>query len=76
MLSQVQADLMSFIRLKNKIETAQNDSEREDLLVQLAALRAERMSISVLCSLSDIQSRFPLLFPLLALSIGLKIAFF
>lgn len=76
MFTQARADLMTFIRLKNAIATAPNDSEREDLLVQLENLRADKVGISVLCALSDIQSRFPLLLPLLALSVGLKVAFF
>ena len=74
--AQAKMDLMTYIRLTDSIATAQSDSEREDLRVQLETLRIEKVTISVLCSLSDIQSRFPLLFPLLALSVGLKVVFF
>lgn len=74
--AQAKMDLMTYIRLTDSIATAQSDSEREDLRVQLETLRTEKCTISVLCSLSDIQSRFPLLFPLLTLSVGLKVVFF
>lgn len=63
------------ISLQARLMDASTTDEVEDLLVEKLKLRKESVVASLVYSVIDIQTRYPLLLPLLVFSFTLKIFF-
>lgn len=63
------------ISLQARLMDASTPDEVEDLLVEKIKLRKESVIASLVYSVIDIQTRYPLLLPLLVFSFTLKIFF-
>jgi len=74
-LSLAYDQVLSFVRLKSAYESATSDSEREDIAVELRILKEQSIPVSVLSAINEVQTRHPLLLPLILAAIVLKIAF-
>ncbi len=74
-LSLAYDQVLSFIRLRSALENATSESEREDIAVDLRILKQQSIPVSVLSAIDDVQTRHPLLLPLILAAFVLKIAF-
>lgn len=74
-LSRAYDQVLSYVRLKSALEIATSESEREDIAVDLRILKQQSIPVSVLSAIADVQTRHPLLLPLILAAIALKFAF-
>lgn len=65
-------DIQEMVRLESRISETASDDERQDLLVQKKLIRGRSYLVSIIYSIIDIHSRYPLLLPIVAASLALK----
>lgn len=75
-LKSTSQDLIAYIKLTHRLTVAINESEREDVAVEIVSLRSASVAVSVLAAVIAIHARHPLLFPLVFAGLALKLAFF
>lgn len=69
------SQVLKYLRLRQQSLTLTDLSEREDCLAEIQLLRSVSVIVSILCALDDVQTRFPLLIPLMFLFVGLRLVF-
>lgn len=72
MIDKFLGDIRMIIQIHSRLLDAATKDESEDILVEKQSLRKVSIAASIIFSVIDIQTNYPLLFPLIAVSLALK----
>lgn len=72
-MDRVKTSMRAIFRLESQLISATSQDEIEEIEAEMRLLRQTSYSASIFYTLREINNRFPLLFPLIAIAVVLKV---